>query len=495
MMHTSVHAFAQHVLCSPVLYGPELDRPVAATSPEQSEYHQSSMNSDEQQVDKPVGKKLSERKCNQCGIERRLPLTCPRDCNDDPGRKVEVRVYKVMDHKSANGNVFTQNELTTTKMTGLGVMTAAKQIAKKTLPHMWDATTDLHHRRLCGETFDDLTLIVYTDFSSKYNCESQDKPNSSQPAHVILDVFVTSSNPRFVDLGNASDSVSDDNYFHIQSLIYILKNYHNNLKGIKKLILMTDGCAAQYKSRQNCYELANLFQYFPDLDHIWHVWAPTASFKTFVDGAGMVEKHFLRTSELYEKGRMPDARACFEYCDANMPAVPERDLKTHFLVVDKFKATEEDKVNPKVCLIDRIHDRNWDVKPVKGIQSKYAIRIDRNTANINERDRLIYIKTHPCWCADCRLDVTGNSCKYKAIYGTWTPTKVVRLTDEELAARDEKRKRAKHDDAAADHTRVEGGFVELDEQTAHISDMNQNVTTQVQFVGLGAHICAESWQQ
>jgi hypothetical protein len=61
---------------------------------------------------------------------------------------------------------------------------------------------------------------------------------------------------------------------------------------LKRVNFFTDGCADQYTSRPNAYFVGALAEGTNMV--ITHNYAPTASFKTMVDGQGNVTKAFYR---------------------------------------------------------------------------------------------------------------------------------------------------------------------------------------------------------
>ena len=84
-------------------------------------------------------------------------------------------------------------------------------------------------------------------------------------------------------------------------------------------MVFSDGCGSQYKSRKNVQAMVKVgieFQIVID----W-IFAPTASFKTPLDGAGNNAKVYLRKGEVRQVHgmRATTARAAFEALKAHMP--------------------------------------------------------------------------------------------------------------------------------------------------------------------------------
>jgi hypothetical protein len=141
------------------------------------------------------GKKCAHGKCVECGVSLRLPLTCPVD--NDAEYKVVVRVFR-----DVKRGEMKQKELVEEKWTGKQLMEGLVKAVKKYLPHRFDCSWGLHHRRLLYETFPDTWLVVNTDFSATLDLDPQHKLNSAHSAHSVQDVFLVSDHPVDVPLEN-----------------------------------------------------------------------------------------------------------------------------------------------------------------------------------------------------------------------------------------------------------------------------------------------------
>lgn len=88
----------------------------------------------------------------------------------------------------------------------------------------------------------------------------------------------------------ASGGTLDGNFYtHSVSTRHIVTKYMRESKEkLRKLNFFTDGCGEQYKGRRTAYFVAEIAK---ECDLIvTHNYAPTASFKTMVDGQGNVTK-------------------------------------------------------------------------------------------------------------------------------------------------------------------------------------------------------------
>jgi hypothetical protein len=105
--------------------------------------------------------------------------------------------------------------------------------------------------------------------------------------------------------------LKNNNYFHIQALKWVLKYYKETMQlPFTELTLFTDGCAAQYKCGKNCYALTELVRQIPYLQSILHIYAPTACFKTPVDGAGMFTQISHKSQNIFTITHLLYRRQC-----------------------------------------------------------------------------------------------------------------------------------------------------------------------------------------
>lgn len=217
-------------------------------------------------------KDCSYQKCQDCGVMRKLRLTCPNDNSDD--FTVEVRVFQKLERPSATESKKGakassskvkkprfQEELVGVQMTGREILLQLRLAALVSLPHAWDAAWDLFMRRFLLRNFTSDTLIIMTDFSATYDCNPKYKLNSAIAAHAIQDVFVVSHSPTEHIMSNGAKrrniqndvwhgwgettpgKLSNDNYYHSKCVQHIIKHYKEELKlPFKRIIILTDGC-------------------------------------------------------------------------------------------------------------------------------------------------------------------------------------------------------------------------------------------------------------
>ena len=148
----------------------------------------------------------------------------------------------------------------------------------------------------------DGALYVMTDFSAVLDHDVQNRLNTAVPCHSNQCVVLASYSPSILTVGNVTKRVQmndvwhcwsaqggvleANSYYHSIVMRHLLKHY--TYLDIKQLNIFTDGCAEQYKSRRNAHFIAELAMEQNII--VTHNYAPTASFKTMVDGQGDLVK-------------------------------------------------------------------------------------------------------------------------------------------------------------------------------------------------------------
>ena len=182
------------------------------------------------------------------------------------------------------------------------------------IPHEWNVIWNAHARTICVNKSNNAVLNLMTDFSAVLDHDVQDKLNTAIPCRSNQCIFLATHSPQLITLENkyckriqendvwhfwsAQGGVLEANiYYHSVCTRHIIKSLSNI--ELERVNTFTDGCAEQYESRRNAYFLTSLAE---DVGvTVTHNYAPTASFKTMVDGQGNVTKAFYRKLERSEK--------------------------------------------------------------------------------------------------------------------------------------------------------------------------------------------------
>lgn len=218
---------------------------------------------------------------------------------------------------------------------------------------------------------------------------------------------------------------------------------HYSSLDIQRLNIFTDGCAEQYKSRRNAYFIAELAKEYSIT--VTHNFAPTASFKTMVDGQGDLVKSTYRNLEKneVEGTRCPNTYDLFQLFTSTYPLTPEpvpdvtRRLMTitgrmHRFLVDKIDATqgmrERAESKKDVIITDYLKDR-WDAPVLKGIKGIFCL-IGRHA---NDEAKL-HSREHACFCEKCMIG-SFNDCTHQLTTGSLRNETVLKLPFKEAPAR------------------------------------------------------------
>ena len=171
-------------------------------------------------------------------------------------------------------------------------------------------------RVCCPKVQKEPTLILYAKFQEWPEYKSycwEHRDSSDNPANICLSIFKEGKCACIKQYTLGANA-----YMHHKCLEYVLKKF--NYLPIKNIRIMSDGCACQYWGRRTLFAEWKLAQHYNK--EIVHVVAPTATFKTVVDGAGRNAKHFHRTMEKLE---MDETRAtnAYELCNVLRKKMPQ----------------------------------------------------------------------------------------------------------------------------------------------------------------------------
>jgi len=156
-----------------------------------------------------------------------------------------------------------------------------------------------------------------------------------------------------------------------------------------------------------------------------HYYAPTATFKCCVDGAGKDTKQYYRKAEQAQSVRCDSVRKLYTFLKEKMPP-PRKDQKRlmsfdsrhHVYLVDKSEQEIGDENDDSIIVTD--FNLYWDSHPVRGIESCYALLVDKDTmAKDTNTHYAIKMRNHSCSCDECLKKPGSNCCKCSEIIGQW----------------------------------------------------------------------------
>lgn len=233
--------------------------------------------------------------------------------------------------------------------------------------------------------------------------------------------------------------IEANSYYRSVSTRHIANEY--SLLNLNRINIFTDGCAEQYKSRRNAYFVAALAENYDVV--VTHNYAPTASFKTMVDGQGNVTKTFYRRLERSEEEgtRCPTSYDLFKLFTSRYKMTPDavEDLQRnpmtitkrfHRFVVDKTDATpemiERSKTEKDVIITDYLGE-SWDAPPVKGIKGIFNLIAYKEEGQVKT-----FSRQHSCFCKGCIAN-DFKRCEYSTISGQLREEQVKKLPFKENA--------------------------------------------------------------
>ena len=381
-------------------------------------------------------KKCAYQKCEECGIKKFFNSTNMCDVERNVDIEVIVRKYENVQGRSRG----MQLEIIEVKMNGDELLDHIIQCASLALPHEWNVKWNAHARTICVNKSSNEVLNLMTDFSAVLDHDVQDKLNTAIPCRSNQCIFLATHSPKIISLENKClKRVQENDVWHfwsaqggvLEANIYYhsvcTRHIINKLShlDLKRTNIFTDGCAEQYKSRRNGRFLTSLAE---DTGMtVTHNYAPTASFKTMVDGQGNVTKAFYRKLERSEE----EGTRCqttyqlfllFAMKHSLSPEVTEDSKKNpmtitnryHRYLVDIRDATPEMRqraeLEKDVIITDYIGER-WDSPPIKGIKSLFSLIAKEKDGNV-----YLHSREHTCFCQHC-MEEKFSECLHADVSG------------------------------------------------------------------------------
>ena len=353
-----------------------------------------------------------------------------------------------------------QLEIVEIKMNGDELIEHLIHCAILAMPHEWNVTWNTQARTVCVNTSLPGALHLMTDFSAVLDHDVQDKLNTAIPCRSNQCIFLATHSPRQIRLENDVEKRIQENevwyfwsgqggvleansYFHSVCTRHIMMHY--TYLDLTRVNIFTDGCAEQYKSRRNAYFIAALADE-NDIT-VTHNFAPTASFKTMVDGQGHLTKALYRKLERSEEEgtRCPTTYDLFKLFTSKYKITPDEieDSKKnpmtitqrhHRYLVDIADATTEMKnraLNEEDVIVSDYLEERWDAPPVKCIKSIFSLIATRVEGKTRFQSR-----PHACFCDRC-IESDFGSCLHSEISGPLRDEVFQKLPYKEKAAKED----------------------------------------------------------
>ena len=398
-------------------------------------------------------KKCAYQQCQNCGVLKFFSSANLCNAERNANFVVKVRKYENIPGRSRG----MQLEIVEVEMNGEELFEHLIKCALAAIPHEWNIRWNTHMRQLCINTYQDGCLNLMTDFSAVLDHDVQDRMNTVTPCRSNLCVVLASYSPRYIVLGeirkriqendvwhcwSAQGGVLDTNYYYHSVVVRHLMQHYAHLN-ITRLNVFTNGCGEQYESRRNAYFVADLAREYGMT--VTHNFAPTASFKTMVDGQGDLVKSTYRNLEKseVEGTRCPTTYDLFELFTSRYPLTPTpfpdatRRLmsitgRMHRYLVDKVDATNVMELRAQlrndVIITDYMNER-WDAPILRGIKGIFCLIGTGAYSDLNLSSR-----EHASFCQHCTSG-TFQDCTHQSTTGALRNEVALRLPYKEANPR------------------------------------------------------------
>ena len=396
-----------------------------------------------------ISKSCAELTCTNCGTHRIREIL--QSCSSLNSETELITYLKYSTITNTNGRE--NRQLIKTEATHKAFMQEFQEYIKKFAPHYRLLKIEKFHRQAQFDYFDVNTMIIFCHFASVYQYLSKNELNSNAPFCASQEVFVVtfwqdgekkteqwSMWGEKVKHGATYVGLSTNYVFHTKSLKHIIKFYQNEYQlTIKNLLINSDGCPDQYKSKFNVFSMNDICDEF-NLDNIIHTYAPTAGFKCICDSAGFTTKRILREGERSGKFRCERAIDCYKeliklpdikpkkHDSLNLQSILKRH---HSLVVEENmyqEAVDNTKIadgspDPNVICIPNAGIERERVRDLTNIMKLYQIKYSKSNTP-NEVQKYIKVRNDICLCRNC-ISFDNNLCleghKWKKLLFDYKP--------------------------------------------------------------------------
>jgi hypothetical protein len=341
-----------------------------------------------------------------------------------------------------------QKELVQVETTYEEFMTQMHLFLPIALNHLWLKKWDQQNRLVHG-------IVLFTDFSANYECRGQDIVTCGTCATANQLVIIVHHSQKVLANGDR-EMVNDSWHFwgapekgklesnfsyYNYCVQHILNHYKQHFithnKQLQRVWINSDGCAAQFKSRKNMWNLIQLLKNNTNLLEIIHTFAPMGCFKCEVDSSGGFCKKYLRNGEKIRTFRAPTAAHAFKVISDPVNGIgqphPPSDKTTnklmaihsrsHRLLVHQESREQLQHANiPSENNTSLIFTTFDDINPCElpAITKHYQYRVSSTDNNNTTPDaNIINYRVEQCWCTHCIAN-NYDQCQHKAETGSWS---------------------------------------------------------------------------
>ena len=379
--------------------------------------------------------RCSHYQCSDCGLDKLKELDVCQLLNSDI-LKGNIKEYTKDVHIAGDDRekeTWKDKSLKKVKKTYKDILSSLKAQLVKYIPHVWQTRNDDFMRKLLLENgFDLSTVILHTDFSAVLALLSQNSECCHHPSNSIQDVFVVSYLSDDGDIVNDAyhfwgqpqkeprQKLKSNTAYHsacLKHIIGLLKATVFASRYLKKIYVLTDGCAAQYKSISNIFAMTDYCDEF-DLDFLIHTYAPTSNFKCCCDACGADTKRWYRKEEMRESDRCSNALQCYLLLANKMPqpsqsrsqltmrlwsrshffvCTPDDEAATRLALEEDFEETGRDKRRNYIVVNDAEFYDKAKTKTLEGIMRFHQLIFQKKDTN----KHAVQVRLATCSCTNC----------------------------------------------------------------------------------------------
>ena len=301
-----------------------------------------------------------DRKCDGCSVSKLSGLLAEW-VSDNPSELIRYHRWKTVTETVGGKAVSKLRKVESTGQRWMLYNELDKDL--QTFPlHLFNAISQLSAFKKCKQSLKSNQVVVIADFAENYKCRQWSEEQAcyyvrnSATLHPLVLVSSEGSEVKRDSVVILSDDLSHD-HAAVKSFIQVLSQHISmTYPHISELIIWSDGCSAQYKSR---LPMMNLSQCFGTHYNITWNFFGSRHGKGESDGESAVCKSYLDTSVKSEQQTIHDAHSAFKFLQKSDRNKPDGPSRRHFYFVKSADIQTIRQLSPltkDVLAIPRIRD-------------------------------------------------------------------------------------------------------------------------------------------
>ena len=210
--------------------------------------------------------------CNECGVTPLLDELASW-AQDNPSDLLKWKAW-VKSGEQVKGKMVTRIKLEEKTSSRIEAVHVLKGQLATFATHCFYAKWQQNQHSECIESFGDSEIVTIIDFSEKIVCRQQSEVQTACYSRNLVTLFpaICDYKKYGVRVRDAVSFVSSDLKHDAAAVNVFMSQLFHHLKmqtpTFNKLIVWSDGCASQFKSRQPFFNLSNLFGHEVEIE--WH---------------------------------------------------------------------------------------------------------------------------------------------------------------------------------------------------------------------------------